>query len=209
MGDAYTSDTEVYHAGKTARLGIFPLGCTQSMPAGATPDDGFFVRKPVCVAQRGMALAQSNELGAKTKKPLVCSIPVQPGRGVILAIGIVVAALRIAPFVTGQQLGNALGNKQGAEQGAAPFSPQCVHFRVGARALHTAVGTEVVVVTVAIVLPIGGVVLVAIRCQIGQRHAVMGRNKVDACQGAAPLMLKQVAGTGEAANEATPGGAMA
>ena len=59
-------------------------------------------------------------------------------------------------------------------------------------------------VSVAVAFAIGQVVLVTVRGQIRQRHAVMGGQQVDTGQGRAAVMVKVIAGTREPTRQLAP-----
>ena len=99
---------------------------------------------------------------------------------VVLAVGVVVAALGAAQLVAGVEHRHAGRQQQGAEQVAdrpARAAPAIV--RVVGRALDAVVPRPVVVAAVAVALAVGLVVLVVVRRQVGEREAVVRGDEVD------------------------------
>ena len=106
-------------------------------------------RKTGCVAaQRDQPLRERRAARAA----LVVELPVEPGDLVVLAPGVVVAALRAAELVAAEQHRHALREEQRGQEVALLARAQRVDLRVVGLALDAAVPGAVVVGAVAVVL---------------------------------------------------------
>ena len=123
---------------------------------------------------------------------LLGQLPMQPGEVVVLAIGIVVALLRMAELVTGQEHGHALRQEQRSDEVALLLPAQGIDGGIIRRPLGAAVPTVVVVGPVLVIFPIGLVVFVVVADQVMQREAVVAGDEIDAGIGLAPVVLIQV-----------------
>ena len=114
-----------------------------------------------------LRLAQAQQLAGKIEEGALFSgeIPIEPGHRRILAIGIVIAVLRLAEFITGQQHRHALGKEERGEEIALLPRPQGVDACVGCWALEAAVPTLIIVRPVAIFFAVGFVMLVVVSSQ--------------------------------------------
>ena len=112
--------------------------------------------------------------------------------GVVLAVGVVVAALAVAEFVAGGQHRRALRQQQCGQQGALQARAQRLHLGVVGRAFDAAVPAEVVAVAVAVVLAVGLVVALVVADQVAQREAVVRDDVVDRLGRRAAALLEQV-----------------
>src|SRR4051794_5847957 len=118
--------------------------------------------------------------------------PVDPRDLVVLAIGVVVAALGSADLVACQQHGGALGKQQRGQEVAALACAKGEDVGGVRGTFDAVIPTVVAGVAVAVALAVGLVVLVIVRDQIVQREAVMGGDEIDAGPGAASVALEQV-----------------
>src|SRR5204862_534976 len=100
-------------------------------------------------------------------------VPIDPAGLVVLAIGVVVAVLRIADLVAGQQQGRALREEKAGELVLAQLPAQRNDRGIAGRAFMAAIVAVVVVGAVAIVLAVGLVVPVVGADQVGQRETVV------------------------------------
>src|SRR6201996_4484822 len=132
---------------------------------------------------------------------LLGPFPVHPGDRVVLAVGVVVAALGAADLVPAQQHGHALGQQQRADQVAPLAGPQVVDGRVVGRALGPAVPGPVVVGAVPVVLAVGLVVLVVVGDQVVDGEAVVRGDEVDRRGRAPAVVLVQVGRAGDTGRE--------
>src|SRR5689334_9137835 len=89
-------------------------------------------------------------------------VPADPADLVVLAIGVVVAGLRVADLVAGKEQRNALRQHKAGQHVLAQLPAQAENGRIVGRALDTAIVAVVVVGAVAIVLAIGLVVLLVV-----------------------------------------------
>ena len=83
--------------------------------------------------------------GGEGQQVLVAVRPVEPGDLVVLAVGVVVAALRAAHLVAVEQHRHPLRQQQGGQQVALLAGPQRQDVRIVGRALDAAVPRPVVV----------------------------------------------------------------
>src|SRR3954453_15108679 len=88
--------------------------------------------------------------------------PVHPADLIVLAIGVVVAALRIADLVAGEQQRQALRQQQAGELVAAQLPPQRIDISIIGRALMAAIVAVVVAGSVAIVFAVSQIVLLVV-----------------------------------------------
>ena len=110
--------------------------------------------------------------------------PVDPAGEVVLALGVVVAALGAQEFVAGQEHGDALGEQQGGDQVLGLAFAEGEDGRVVGRAFDAAVPGEVLVGAVAVVFAVGLVVLVVVADEVVEGEAVVAGDEVDGVQGA-------------------------
>lgn len=91
--------------------------------------------------QGEMTSSQRNHHPRESKQinVLVGPIPVDPRELIILAIGIVIASLRAAEFVTLIQKQDSLGNEQDGQKIANLSLPKRIDLRIVRRAFHSAI----------------------------------------------------------------------
>jgi branched-chain amino acid transport system substrate-binding protein len=123
--------------------------------------------------------------------------PVDPGRGVVLAIGGVVAVLAVPQFVAGSQHWRALRQQHRGQQRALQARAQLQHDRVVAVAFDAAVPAQVVRMAIEIVFAVGQVVSMVVTGEIAQCEAVVRDHVVQGFQRCAALRLEQVGGTAQ------------
>src|SRR5829696_3390026 len=85
--------------------------------------------------------------------------PVAPAEIVVLAVGVVVAALGAADFIAAEKHRRALGQEEGGQKVSLLPSTNGEDLRVGRRALTAVIAGDVVVGTVPIILPIHPIIL--------------------------------------------------
>ena len=124
-------------------------------------------------------------------------VPVDPRQLVVVAVGVVVAALRAAGLVAREQHRHALRKKQRRQEVAHLLSAQLLHGGVVGLALDAAVPAQVVIVAVGVVLEVRLVVLLVVADQVAQRESVVCGDEIDAGIGAASAVLVQVARAGQ------------
>src|SRR5258708_27227436 len=107
-------------------------------------------------------------------------MPINPGNLVVLAVGVVVAALRAPEFVAGLQHGHARRKQQRRRYIAQLPLSQLADGGIVRNALDSAIPAQIVVVTIGVGVEIGFVVPLTVGNQIAEREAVMCRRKIDA-----------------------------
>src|SRR6201999_1494483 len=119
-----------------------------------------------------------------------------PAGLVVLAIGIVVAGLRVGDLIAGENQRQALRQQQRGERVLAQLPAQRDDLGIVGRSLMTAIVAVIVVGAVAIGLAVGFVVLLVVAEEIGQRKTVMYGDVVDAGARGAAVVIEQVGGGG-------------
>ena len=99
--------------------------------------------------------------------------PVDPTGFVVLAIGVVVAALCVTDFVAHQDHRHAQREQGNREEVFYLAIAELLHSRIVARAFDSAIPAPVVVRAVAVFLAVRIVVLVVIRAQGGAEKALL------------------------------------
>ena len=112
-------------------------------------------------------------------EPRVVGAPVDPGDLVVLAVGVVVAALGAAALVAGGDHRHAVGQAERRHQVRGLPPAQRDDLRVVGLALDAVVPRPVVVGAVAVVLAVGLVVLLVVADQVAQGEAVVRGHEVD------------------------------
>src|SRR5690606_6520419 len=120
------------------------------------------------------------------------SAPVGPAGFIVLAIGVVVAALAVVDLVAGEDQRHALGQQQAGHQ--VLLQPQATLQDDGivARSFHAAVLAVIFIAAVAIALAILLVVLLLVADEVVQREAVMRGNVVYAGARRLAAMLEEI-----------------
>src|SRR6185437_782005 len=149
------------------------------------------------LAQRGHVADEIGEVVAFAAK----TFPTDPADLVVLAIGVVVAALGVADLVAGQDQRQPLRQQQAGQLVFAQLSPQRDDRGIVGRAFVAAIVAVVVAGAVAIVLAIGLVVLFVVAEQIRESETVMHGDMVDAGAVAAAVMVVHVGRAGHAAGD--------
>ena len=111
--------------------------------------------------------------------------PVEPAHLVVLAICVVVAALRSAHFVAHLEHRGTYRNQQNDKEVLDLAPAQSLDGGIVDRALDPAVPGQVVVRPVPLPFSISFVVLFIVRNQIIQREAIMASHEIDALLGLA------------------------
>ena len=118
--------------------------------------------EPATRTQLRKALSYFGHLAGEIDQVVAFAIeafPVDPACFVILAIGVVVAGLRVGDFVAGQDQRHALRQQEARELVSSQLAAKRCYGRVVGRAFMAAIGAVVFVGAVAIVFEIGLVVL--------------------------------------------------
>src|SRR5687767_15171448 len=131
--------------------------------------------------QDGEVLAERDQAAGEFEKDLLAIVetPIHPRDLVVLAIGVVVAALRAPHLVAGEEHGHSLRKEQRRKEVAfLPLAQRDDAFVVGFP-LHAVVPGIVVVGAIAVVLAVGLVVLGVVADEIVERETVVGSDEVD------------------------------
>src|SRR5262249_8972083 len=113
------------------------------------------------VPEHGMRLAQADQASAELEQAATraVKIPVEPADLVVLAIGVVVAALRPPQLVAAQQHRPSRGEEERGQEVAHLPLAQRDDLRIVGRALDAVVPAAVVVASVPVLLAVRLVVL--------------------------------------------------
>src|SRR6187402_628039 len=95
--------------------------------------------------------SKTDEPGSKLYQLLVRICPVDPGQLIILAVGVVIALLRVSGLVAAQKHGYALGKEQGSKEVQFLATTEIVDSRIIRRSFHTAVPGKIVEVAILVV----------------------------------------------------------
>src|SRR4029079_12966957 len=136
--------------------------------------------EPAAAPEHRMPVAETNQAPCEMKQMLVDVFPVVPRNLVVLAVRVVVAALRPADFIPAQQHRHPLREHQRRQEVAGLTAPKREHLRIVRRTFLTAVPRAVVALAVAVLFSVRLVVLLIVRDQISKGEPVMGGNEVDA-----------------------------
>ena len=105
--------------------------------------------------------------------------PVQPGNFIVLAVGVVVAKLRIAKFVSRQKHRRSSAAQQHRTGIFDHFFPKCFNSGVVGFSLVPTVPAPVIICTISIIPAVFLVMFFIIRIQVVQRKAVVTGQKID------------------------------
>jgi hypothetical protein len=147
------------------------------------------------VGQRQPAATHLQHMGREAQQVMVGGGPVDPGGGVVLAVGVVVAALAVPEFVAGCEHRRALREQQAGQQRSLQTRAQGQHLGIVGRSFPAAVPAQVVAMAVAVAFAVGFVVAQVVADEVGQREAVVRDDEVDRFPGRALARLEEV-GTG-------------
>src|SRR6266508_3788252 len=125
--------------------------------------------------------------------------PAHPGNLIILAEGIVIAALRAAHLVTHLQHGRSVTEQQTREKCPTKAIAKIENSWIVGWTLGAAVPTPVVVVTVLVALFVRLVVFVIVGDEVAKSETVMGSDEVDARPRPAPSAVIDIGRAGHAA----------
>src|SRR5690606_4405551 len=116
----------------------------------------------------------------KSNQLAIGTFPVNPRELVVLTVRIVVAALGAAQLVAVDDQRRPLRQDQRRERVAFLLPPSGQDRLVVGWSFGAEVPGTVVAFAVAVVFPVGVVVLLVVRHQVVQREAIVGRDDVDA-----------------------------
>src|SRR5207244_9479243 len=125
-------------------------------------------REPAAAVEHRVVAAELGQPGGEREEVgvVVLEGPVEPGDLVVLAVGVVVAALAAAHLVAAEDHRDALGQEDRRQEVALLAPAQRPDLGVVGRALHAAVPRPVVALAVVVVLAVGVVVLVVVGDQV-------------------------------------------
>ena len=191
------------------RIGV-PSGRSQRTPGGPSSPTRLAADPARGGEQRQLA-AQPQGAGDEGEERLLARLgaPVHPGEIVVLAVGVVVAALGAAVLVAHQDHRHALADDEDRHREAAHPVAQGEDRGIVGRTLDAAIPRAVVVVAVAVVLAVRLVVLLVPGVEVGQREAVVRGDEVDARPWPPPAPVEDVAGAEEVAGEVVDGAVVA
>ncbi|CAM5589026.1 hypothetical protein SGLAM104S_04776 [Streptomyces glaucescens] len=135
--------------------------------------------------------------------------PGHPGQFAVLAVGVVVAVLGAGELVTVADHRHALGQHQRGDEVPHLPGPQFQYGGVVGLPFRAAVPGPVVALSVAVVLPVGLVVLLVVRRQVVQGEAVVAGDEVDGGQRPPPVVLVEVGRAGQPGGELRQGARLA
>src|SRR5262249_26458276 len=161
-------------------------------PIGAV---GAMAVEPVMAADLPKASAQRSHVADEIGEIVTIALqtfPADPAGLVVLAIGVVVAALRVADLIAGEKQRRALRQQEAGQLVFAQASAQRDDGRIVARALVAAIVAVIVVGAVAIVFAVGLVVLLVVAEQVGKGESIVDGDVIDAGMGLAAVMIEQV-----------------
>src|ERR1700704_2577134 len=159
---------------------------------------------PAPPAELGKASAQFGEV--RQQRGHILSLesepgPIAPSDGIVLAVGIVVAVLAVADFVSRQEQRHTLRQHEARQQIAAHLTSHLHDIGIVGRAFDAAIRAVIFIGAVTVVLAVRLIVLALIADQIGKSEPIVDRDVVDARAGTAGVMVEQMRGTRHAAAE--------
>ena len=174
----------------------FGVPCLDAVPreVGTAEAEVVLVAHVVLVAQHLVQAAETDdvlEVAEDVGVPLQV-VPVEPCYLVVLAVGVVVALLRVPHLVAREHHRYSLAHHEHGDGVLHLPVSQLVDVRVVGRALAAAVPAVVVVLAVAVVLAVGFVVLAVVRHEVHHGESVVRGDEVDAGLDAASLRRVEV-----------------
>ena len=153
--------------------------------------------------QHRMAQTQVDHLGDERQHLLlrIVEVPIRPRDLVVLAVRVVVAALRAHDLVAAADHRDALADEQCGEHVAHLPLAQFVDVADVGRTFHAAVPGAVVALAVAVAFAVRLVVLVVVADQVVHREAVVRGDEVHRGDRSAPVHLVQVRAAHQTAGE--------
>ena len=127
--------------------------------------------------------------------------PVDPVYAIVLAVGIVVTTLGATEFISRQQHWSPLGKQDVGQHVTTLAAAQGGDLRIVGWPFDAIVMTEVFVVAVLVVLPVGFVVPLVVADRIRQGETVVTGDEIDAGPRFAPVLFEQVGGAQQAPSE--------
>src|SRR5262245_34785544 len=192
---------EEVHGQAAGRLAEVDLAELPAVPGHPRPPRVVLEERPP--PERGMGLAEAQEAGHEAEEvPLPLSeAPVHPPRLVVVAVRVVVAALRAEELVAPQDHGHALRHEEERQEVAGLALAEGDDLRFLRLALLAAVPGEVLAVAVAIALAVLQVVLLVVAHEVAQGEPVVAGHEVHAVPGSPPGAAVEVGAPREARRE--------
>src|SRR5216683_6519006 len=136
--------------------------------------------EPAPPGEDAVLAAQRDQVAGEVEQGLVEVLPVEPGKLVVLAVGVVVALLRAPDLVPAADHRDPLREQQGGEEIALLPGAERIDAVVVRRSFGAAVPRAVVALAVAVLLAVRLVVLLVVGDQVLEREAVVRGDEVDA-----------------------------
>ncbi|MPL70622.1 hypothetical protein SDC9_16381 [bioreactor metagenome] len=184
-----------------------PVG--RQAPLVVPGDVGKLVAVPVLAGEElgspegGMGLSESDQAREEAQQlPAPRGVvPVVPADFIVLAVGVVVAALAPPYLVSPQHHGGADGQKKGGHEVAQLPGTLSPDMRILGGTFDPEVLGPVFLRSVPVVLAVFLVMLAQVADQVVEGEAVVGRDKVDGVEGFPAVPQKEVAGAGNAGGQ--------
>jgi hypothetical protein len=140
-----------------------------------------FAPKKIEPAKHRMLLAEGGQLGNELRQTgaRLITLPFQPTDFIVLAIGIVVAALRAAAFVSRGQHRHTLGNKQSRQKIALLPAAHGVDLSIIGDPFCPAVPAIIILFSIPVIFTVCVIVSVLLAHEVGKREAIVGRDEVN------------------------------
>src|SRR3954454_5921150 len=170
-----------------------PLDVGQAAPIYRAGQEAAALEIPLAPAQRDHLAEEPEDVALL----LAREIPVEPADLVVLAVGVVVALLRAADLVAGDEHRRPLREEQDRSEVLDLSLAERIDPRGVRRAFHAVVPADVVVHPVTVALAVRIVVLRVVRDEVVEGETIVGGDEVDAVRGAARLALIDVRAAGD------------
>ena len=122
--------------------------------------------------------------------------PIKPTDVVVLTVSIIVAFLRPTNFITTNQHWHTLAKQQRAQHIFDLAGADRIDRFLACWSFSAVIVADVVIVTVAIIFPIGHVVFLFVRHKVVHGETIMARDQVDTTKGWSAIVLVQVTAAG-------------
>src|SRR5262249_10345372 len=202
--------------GEEAAVREIPVGFAHFRALWREPFDvigavGLLAHDPAVWLQLREAMAKARELADKVGHIVLAAQPwpVDPAGLVVLAVGVVVATLTVAAFVSRQQQRHALCQKQAGQVVTAQFASERNDIGIVRCTFGSAISAEVIIGTVVIVFAIGLVVLLLVADEIIECEAVMHGHVVNAAVQPAAIVLELRGRSGHTVRQIADEGSLA
>ena len=168
---------------------VLPIPKLHFAPIRPQPNDVFEPARPCrdslvkpAAPKIGVVCAQQNCASYERAERFVLAaeIPIDPARLIVLAIGVVVAALGAAKLVAGRQHRDSQREQQRRDEIAFLAKAQGSYRGIVTVAFQAAIPTEILIAAVGVLLAIGPIVFLGVAHRILKGETVMRRNEIDA-----------------------------